>query len=196
MRLSTEWIAPGRRLGSKALVIILLIFCVLLLAGCSGLGEDSLEVYKSEVVHVNVPVLTGWEVIYEQDGGAGTAFLTMMNDYSGILVTRTPRTMLFPALEEDAGVTAFLDKLVDLGQSSFTATGTAEEQRRSGYSQATIEIKMDEVPDMAGPSSGTLLLAMEDDQVVVALFYCTLEQLGSCEEDLTRSVNGFKLVKP
>lgn len=189
--------APGRQRSGAALAVwFLALFSLPLLAGCGILGEGSLKVYKSEVVHITVPILAGWEVMFEQEGGAGTAFLTMMNDYSGILVTRAPRSMLFPVLDEDAGVTVFLDSLVDLGQGSFTAIGPTEEQPRSGYRLATVPIEMEEVSDMAGPSTGTLLLAMEDDQVVVALFYCTLEQLESCDMDLVRSVKGFKLIKP
>jgi hypothetical protein len=165
-------------------------------SSCSSLGLSSLERYHSEIVQVDFPALPGWEVQVEQDGGGGTAFLTMKNDYSGILITRAPQSMLFPNMNDDAEVGAFLEKLLELGQGSFTASGSIEERRRSGYRQAVVPIEMTEVADLAGPSNGALLLAMEDDQVVLALYYCAIDQLDLCEEDLARSVQGFKLVKP
>ncbi len=187
---------PGGRLPAAMRAVFLLLISLLALTGCDSLGLSTLERYRSEIAQIEVPVLTGWEVQFEQDGGAGTAFLTMTNEYSGVMVTRAPRAMLFPNQSEDAGVDVYLDVLIDLAEGTFVASGPAEEQKRSGYRQATASVEMEQVADLAGPSSGTLLLAMQDDQVVIALFYCSVDQLEQCEKDLARSVKGFRLIKP
>ncbi len=188
--------ATGRRSMAAFQVGIALLFGVVILTSCDSLGPDSLARYHSEIARVDFPRLAGWEVQVEQDGGGGTAFLTMKNDYSGVLVTRAPQSMLFPGMDEDAGVGAYLERLLELGEESFTASGPVEERKKSGYRQAVVPIEMTEVADLAGASNGVMLLAMEEDQVVLALFYCAVDQLELCEKDLARSVQGFKLVKP
>lgn len=187
---------PGSPQKLPVSLVGLILIVLTVLTGCDKLGLDALETYRSEITRVVVPILSGWEVEFEQDGGAGTAFLTMTNDYSGVLVTRAPRTMLFPNQAEDAGVKVFLDVLIDLSQGAFSASGPSEEQKRSGYRQAIAPVEMEQVADLAGPSSGTLLLAMQDDDVVIALFYCSVDQLDKCEKDLGRSVKGFRLINP
>jgi hypothetical protein len=181
---------PGPQIQTTLLFLIL---CLPLLAGCDILTKEKLEIYNSNIVNVKFPILAGWEVQVEQTAEEDVAYLTMKNNYSGVLVTRAPLALLFPDQGEGADIEIYLNTLADISQGTFANVGTVEEQRRSGYRQAIAPIELDQVGDMSEASTGTLLLAIQDDQAVIAIFYCTNTLRDLCEEDLAKSVKGFRL---
>lgn len=176
--------------------VILLLLGFALLAGCSTLGGSQLDIYESTKLNIKIPSLPGWEVLAEESSQQGSGYLTMNNDYSGVLVSRAPLTQLLPVQEEGASIEDNLNALIDLSQGTFTSTGPVEEQRRAGYRQATVPISMAQVADLAGESNGTLLLAIQEDEAVVAIFFCAVDQREKCEKDLASSVEGFIVLAP
>ncbi len=179
---------------SRSFITFVLVILILpILAGCST--QTKLEEYKSDVVKVKMPILTGWEVQLEQAESQELAYLTLQNDYSGVLVTRSTLSQIFPDLKSGAEIGELFDNLISLGEGVFTTSGTVEIQQKNGYQQAQVPITMTQIASIAGPSNGTLLMTLQGDQAVIAVFFCTEEKSDICEKDLARSVKGFTLIE-
>lgn len=181
---------------SRQFGVILLLLGFALLAGCDSLVSSQLDVYESTGLNVKVPSLPGWEVLAEDSGQHGIAFLTLNNEYSGVLVNRMPLSQLLPAQKDGATIEEILNTLIDLSQDAFTSTGPVKIQPRSDYRQVTVPISITQVMDLAGESNGTLLLAIREDEAIVAVFYCAVDQREKCEKDLASSVKGFMVLAP
>lgn len=173
-------------------IIILVVIILPILTGCSG---SKLEVYQSDLLKIKVPMLEGWEVQVETAESQELAYLTINNDYSGILVTRSTLAQIFPDNQSGTEIGAIFDNLISLGEGTFTTSGQVDIQQKSGYQQALVPIDLTQIEGAAGESKGTLLMALQGDQAVIAIFFCTVDKLDVCQNDLAKSVKGFSLTE-
>ena len=181
------------RTSRLMIALLMAVLLVPVLAGCSG---SKLDVYQSDLLKVKVPMLEGWEVQLEEAQSQEMAYMTLANEYSGVLVTRSSLAQIFPDKPADTKIEDYFNTLISLGQGSetFTTSGSIEIKPKSGYQQATVPVDLTEIMGIAGASKGTLLMTLEGDQTVIAIFFCTLEKLDECEKDLAASVKGFSLI--
>ncbi len=189
LKKKNELSSPSRLLIAFVLVVLI----VPILAGCST--QTKLEEYKSDIAKVKLPMLPGWVVDAEQAESQDVAYLTLKNDYSGVLITRSPLSQIFPDLQPGAEFGDLFNNLISLGEGVFTASGPVDIQQKKGYQQAVVPIDLAQVVNIAGTSKGTLLMALKGDQAVIAIFFCTEEKSDVCEKDLARSIKGFTLIE-